>query len=309
MNKVSILMSTYNGERYIEEQLKSIFNQNYTDFQLVIRDDGSSDDTVSIIEKFIEDYPSKIILYRGENIGVKRSFWELIQNAPDSSYFAFCDQDDIWPTNKLYNAILKLENYPLIPSCYFSNGKLVDNNLNSLHRNIYKRYSNIQRIFEKFENIICYVGAVGCTMVFNNILRNYILNKDFPKGMIMHDVFLLSVCASIDGKIIYDESENIYYRQHSSNTIGCKPGLLNALKYRITYLFEKKDSSIKKQAIYILNEFDNQLSENKKEFLKLVSKYTDSIFYTLKLSFNKSLTFSDWKTELFIRLTILFGKR
>lgn len=101
----------------------------------------------------------------------------------------------------------------------------------------------------------------------------------------------------------------VYYRQHSSNTIGCKPGFFNGLKYRINYIFEKKDNSIQSHAIYILNEFNKFLPEHEKNFLKLVSTYNNSLCAKLKLAFNKNLTFCDLKTEVFIRLTLLLGKR
>ena len=137
--QVCVLMSTYNGENYIVEQINSILKQINVTVELIIRDDGSSDNTSSIIRKFENDY-SNILFIQGENVGVGRSFMELLKYAPESDYYSFADQDDVWLEDKLcraVNMIKELENegvdncrHQILPVLYSSNQILVDENLN-----------------------------------------------------------------------------------------------------------------------------------------------------------------------------------
>ena len=96
-NKVCVLLSTYNGEKFLEKQLNSLFSQTYKNFDLLIRDDGSNDNTINILEKY------KINYLKGKNIGVIKSFFKLLEIAlhKEYEYFLFCDQDDIWELDKI----------------------------------------------------------------------------------------------------------------------------------------------------------------------------------------------------------------
>ncbi|MCD7824539.1 MAG: glycosyltransferase [Clostridiaceae bacterium] len=111
MKQVNILLSAYNGETYLEEQVKSIIRQTYTNWKLYIRDDGSSDNTVAVLERLRAKYPDKIVYWRGENIGFGKSFLELLEKAEEGDYWAFCDQDDVWLPDKLFWAIEWLEQH------------------------------------------------------------------------------------------------------------------------------------------------------------------------------------------------------
>jgi rhamnosyltransferase len=99
-NNIAILLSTYNGENYISEQINSIINQTNSNWTLYIRDDGSSDGTLDIITRFVTDYENIVLLDSSINIGTLESFIWLMQNV-NSSYYMFCDQDDIWLPNKI----------------------------------------------------------------------------------------------------------------------------------------------------------------------------------------------------------------
>ena len=101
---VSVLMSTYNGEKYIREQIESILNQKKVKVHLLIRDDGSQDSTIEIVKEYANKYPN-VSVYAGKNIGIGNSFMELLRNAPEADYYAFADQDDVWLDGKLERAI------------------------------------------------------------------------------------------------------------------------------------------------------------------------------------------------------------
>ena len=106
MRKIQILMSVYNGEKYLETQIKSILSQdcerkNIAKVTLLIRDDGSSDNTHEILNKYSKLYPDSIRWYKGENIGVINSFFDLVEHSDEVDYYAFSDQDDYWLPDKL----------------------------------------------------------------------------------------------------------------------------------------------------------------------------------------------------------------
>ena len=107
MNKIYILLSTYNGEKYLKEQLDSLFSQSYKDFKLIVRDDGSNDKTLDILKKYdIELLPSF------GNLGVKKSFEKLLKYASENNeakYFMFCDQDDVWKSDKIEKTLKKMQ--------------------------------------------------------------------------------------------------------------------------------------------------------------------------------------------------------
>lgn len=127
MYKVAILMSTYNGSRYLSEQIDSILCQEGADVTLYIRDDGSSDQTIDIIKKYAKKYQN-IILTTGQNVGVGNSFMQLVYDCPDDfDYYAFSDQDDIWLKEKLKVAIDNIKQKDT-PTLYASNQMLVDEN-------------------------------------------------------------------------------------------------------------------------------------------------------------------------------------
>ena len=120
-NKViQVLMSTYNGKDYLREQIDSILAQNCKEqmgvsLKLFIRDDGSKDGTQKILDEYAEKYPDKISWYQGENIGVIKSFFELIEKSDEKvEYYAFSDQDDYWHKEKLSAGIKQIKNKRLI---------------------------------------------------------------------------------------------------------------------------------------------------------------------------------------------------
>ena len=130
--KVQILMSTYNGEEFVREQLDSILAQSYPDVDILIRDDGSQDDTFVILKEY-EERHSNIRAYQGENIGVNKSFFELLRKSnQEAAYIGFCDQDDYWLPEKIEKAAEQLERLDG-PALYCSAKTLVDENLEPLN--------------------------------------------------------------------------------------------------------------------------------------------------------------------------------
>ncbi len=224
---VCVLMSTYNGGKYVSMQIDSILAQEGVDITLIVRDDGSNDNTTLILD----EYKSKGLLtwYSGANKGPAYSFWDLLLRAGDYKYYAFADQDDVWLKEKICAAVEKIK--LASPFLYFSKKTLVDNDLNEMNR----KDDRIRGTSLEFSLLRGF--ASGCTMVFNDVLYKELV-KYTPEVMTMHDSWILKVAGAI-GEIYYDPISYILYRQHGRNTIGnqtrltiARRHLRNGIKYR-----------------------------------------------------------------------------
>ena len=220
MIRVSILLSAYNGSKYIKEQLDSIFNQTYKNIEIIVRDDGSSDNTIEILKSYnIKPIDTKI------NLGAMGSFEDLLKYAlqnSNSDYFMFCDQDDVWDTKKVEKTLAKMEEmekeFGNIPLLVHTDLEVVDEKLNTINSS----FMNFQKInpgINKFHNLLIQNTITGCTVMINRKLAQKSL--PIPNGVIMHD-WWIGLVASQFGKIGYVDESTIKYRQHTSNTIGAK---------------------------------------------------------------------------------------
>lgn len=232
--KVAILMSTYNGEQYVLEQLESIQNQVDVKLDIYIRDDFSTDTTYEQLKKYCISHEN-VQLYRDNNVGVGNSFMQLLYYVPDFyDYYAFSDQDDIWEKDKIIQAIECLVNNNAI--LYGSNQRCVDSEENFLEY----RYNKDERINLSPESILERNMIAGCTMVFTRELY-LILNKHRPTPDLLHnrihDVWVAMV-ASLCGKIYYDNRAFMNYRQHEKNLVGAYDyGIICDIKRKIKKIF------------------------------------------------------------------------
>lgn len=215
MKKVTIMMSTFNGEKYIKTQIDSILNQTYDNIQLLIRDDGSEDKTCEILMDYEENF-SNIKVIHGENVGVIKSFFCLLNICDDSDYYAFCDQDDYWHKNKILKAINSIEHVnKKIPILYSCNKFVCDENLNIIYT------PNISAFKPNFGNSLVQNIITGTTAVFNNDLKKMFRE---PRYCTMHDAWIYQIAACF-GEIILDNNCYVYYRQHGNNVVGSSRGL------------------------------------------------------------------------------------
>ena len=218
---IDVLLSTYNGERYIYDLLKSLENQTFKDFQVIIRDDGSKDNTTHIINEFINNTSLKIrLLTDNVNLRSTKSF-ETLTKISDSDYFMFCDQDDIWLPEKIeltYNKIKELEqnNKEGVPCLVFSDLKVVDDSLNTISDSFFKLQKTNPDVCYNIWKCIAISVVPGCTMLMNKFCKKYIL--PIPSFRV-HDHW--SICnIAYYGKCDYISESTILYRIHASNTIG-----------------------------------------------------------------------------------------
>lgn len=228
MNEVAILLSTYNGKLYLAEQLDSIINQTFKNWNLYIRDDGSSDGTQEIIKKYVK-IDSRIIYLEKEskeNLGVKKSFFSLLERV-DSQYYFFCDQDDFWMENKVQDTLdfLKEHEGNGIPTCVHTDLRIVDKELNEIYSSMIE--SQQLEVNDSLTNLLVQNSVTGCTLALNNELK-----KKLPKNVnidkiIMHD-WWIALVGSVFGKVVLLEKQTILYRQHGNNEVGAQ-SLLNKL--------------------------------------------------------------------------------
>ncbi len=215
MMKVAVLLSTYNGERYLKEQVDSILAQTGVDVTLYVRDDGSSDKTVEMLREYGDD---RIVVNVAENAGPANSFMELVYSVPSQyDYYAFADQDDIWDEDKLCVACTSMTSNER-PTLYASNQTVADAEGKAQR----KRYDFVPPY--DLLNIIDKNYLSGCTFVMNNALMTLIKSKNPSKELLssrMHDTWIIAVAAAL-GKVIYDDTPHIRYRQHEVNVVGVR---------------------------------------------------------------------------------------
>lgn len=222
--KISILLSTYNGELYLKEQIDSLLAQTMNDWFLFIRDDGSTDNTNQIINEYIREFPSKINLITDNlgNLRSARSFMQML-SVVESDYYMFCDQDDVWLENKIQvslDRLIEMESVDTSKPCLvFTDLTLVNDKLELIHKSMWE-YSNINPDNAKdFYKTTCLSSVTGCTMIFNKELKKYVL--PYPKTGRMHD-WWISLNATHYGLVEYIKSPSILYRQHGNNVLGAE---------------------------------------------------------------------------------------
>lgn len=274
MTKIAILLSTYNGALYLKDQLNSLLSQNFKDFLIIARDDGSTDSSYEMLQYCTEHSSLDIILLEERtNVGVKKSFDLLLHKALTLkvSYIIFADQDDIWKQDKVGTTFFKMKEleikYPLFPLLVHSNLSVVDAQLQMIAPFFWK-YQNINPDKQRLTDFIVDNNITGCTMMINRTLAEKI--KNIPNEAIMHDWWIAMV-ASVFGKIGYINEPLMLYRQHGDNNTG-------ATQYGFQYFVKKffAKPSFRKyinQIKAFLELYSKELNENDRKMLEEFSSF------------------------------------
>lgn len=225
--KVAILLSTFNGEKYLAEQIESLQKQTYRDWTLFIRDDGSIDQTHRIINDFC-NADSRIHWINNskqKNCGVKASFLKLLAYAK-ADFYMFCDQDDVWLPSKIEKTLATMAGSEFEPQLSFTDLKLVDSQLNPIGTGTVLQNVDVHHWITPeslfFDNVI-----TGCTVMINEALKQIVLPVD-PSKIVMHDWYFSMVASQI-GKIHFLNQPVILYRQHQNNQVGINGGIISKL--------------------------------------------------------------------------------
>ena len=292
--RVLVFLSTYNGEKYLREQIDSIFNQKDVEVSILVSDDLSEDKTVEILEEYSK---TKNLKYRVNktNKNFTYNFLDMIyENADaDFDYFALADQDDFWMEDKLVSGIKKLESEN--KHFYCSNLSVVDVNLSNPHLMNKFKIKNHRHCPYILENI-----CTGCTAIFDKDFMKQ-LSKHYPEGIYLHDYWLLLV-AVFTSNFVYDETPHILYRQHGSNLIGSEKDGLSE--------YYKKFSNSKSYRHQLVSElikgYGTEINERDLKDLNSFLVYRKNIFKKLGIFFSIR-----WrcKSHSFLRkIKILFNK-
>lgn len=261
-DQVAVLMSTYNGARYLRDQIESILTQTYPNLVLYIRDDGSTDETRAIITEYAATN-DKVVAVDMEgpvhNLGVKRSFQRLLAVSP-AKYSMFADQDDVWLHDKVLATLLKMQAIEgNQPATVHTNLTVVNENLQVLKEKMFG-----DSPLDDFTQLMFTNTATGCTMMVNTKLRELLLQHDFSDEIFMHD-WWTALAGSYFGKIAYLETPTMLYRQHQGNQIGEDAG-----RFRVLRRLHKLDNEIDrtKKVFLQLHAFDETFYENSNVELK-----------------------------------------
>ncbi|HEX2094146.1 MAG TPA: glycosyltransferase [Longimicrobiaceae bacterium] len=218
---VQILLSTYNGQAFLLPLLRSLDEQTYPHLDLLVRDDGSTDGTLTLLQEHTGRVPME--LRPGLHLGLPDTYFQLLRESrEDADLFAFCDQDDVWMPDKISRAVEALSRTdPTAPAMYCGRTRYVDRSLRPLGM------SELPRHPLSFRNALVQNVASGCTIVMNRAARD-LLAESTPEGVFMHDAWTYLVVAAF-GTVLYDPVPAVLYRQHGANTIGRPQGWLGRL--------------------------------------------------------------------------------
>jgi len=265
--KVQILLATYNGEKFLREQLDSILNQEYKLWELLIHDDGSKDNTMLILKEYQNNYPQQIRLLIDQKTfsSASKNFFHLIQNrSREADLYCLCDQDDIWHKSKLRLIIEKYntQDYER-PILIHSDLSLIDSKgklLESSHNKLIKYQKNI--ITKKTS--LYYNPVPGCAMSINSALADKIY---YCQSMVMHDWWILLCAVHANATIFYIKLPLVNYRQHSENVLGYEKISIFILIFRLFFKIPRYVKNVKK-AYFQSKKFCDQ--SGLQYFIKLV---------------------------------------
>jgi len=299
--KVLVIMSTYNGEKYLQEQIDSLLEQVGVQVTLIIRDDGSKDNTSMILQNYSEKN-TNIYVSLGKNIGFRKSFYTtLVQSFDEYDYYAFSDQDDVWCKNKLLKAIEALEKENIRPALYASALKVVDQNLNFMYDNTFDKL-NIT-----YGSAISRQRLAGCTMVFNKDLFRlcqFFSMTDELNNLFSHDGAVYFICLACGGKVLFDRNSYIRFRRHEGTVTEHGKGLLKRMQSVFNIFSELKNSRFFQVSV-LYKIYENYMPKEEKELSMKVIHYRDSVANTICLAFDKRLESGLKSVDLINKVAIL----
>ncbi|MGY4493067.1 glycosyltransferase family 2 protein [Pseudomonas sp. TE3610] len=223
---VAILLCTYNGARFLTDQLESFTRQTYPHWKLFVSDDGSTDETGSILERYQSTLGGdRVQIFKGPQRGFGSNFMSLIQNTGiNADFYAFSDQDDIWFDDKLERSLAALSGTAEeTPALYCSRTRLVD---------VDRRPLGHSPLFEKapsFNNALVQSIAGANTMLINDTARNMLLTVSPNATIVAHDWMTYLIVTGCGGVAIYDAKPTMDYRQHAANLIGANSSFTQRL--------------------------------------------------------------------------------
>ncbi len=249
--KIQILLSTYNGERFLRPQLDSFLALKGVEVCVLIRDDGSTDSTRDILLEYQREHGFEVIL--GDNIGINESMYELARHRnTDCDFFAFADQDDVWLENKLSRAASFIKDIDG-PALYAGSSYLTDEELN-----VNGTTAAVRKPLG-FYNAMVENMCIGHTLLLNAPLMD-IYARNYADGIFVFDYWAY-IIASAFGRVVFDSEPTTYYRQHTDNAIGYKSGFFARMKVRVGRVLSGKSYYNARQLRAFLDTFSDSIPD------------------------------------------------
>lgn len=272
--EVTILMATYNGAQYIKQQLDSLINQTYTNWKLIIRDDGSTDNTIEIVEQYISLHSNvSLVINKTKQKGAVSNFaalYALARKQQSGSYIMFCDQDDIWLPNKIKATMALMQNAEQQnhnkPVMIFGNMQMITSEGVPIDEEM-KLMPQLS-----FNRTLVQNYALGCTMMINNELIQ--IMEDIPLLAENHDYWVCLIATAF-GVTRYLEDSYLQYRQHNNNVTSQGAGMKKRFT-RFTSGFNKQIETFKKRMLMLQQFFDIYQLTLKSDQRDMLLNYLDS---------------------------------
>lgn len=294
---IDILMATYNGEKFLKEQIDSILNQTYPNIRLLISDDCSKDGTREILKEYEEKDKRIKVYYQEKNLGYVKNF-EYLLGKVDNEIYMLSDQDDVWLPTKIEKSYKKLKetNSDLV----FSDLEVVDEKLNTIYTS-YNDYMLLTRKIKKYKNSYLmqylYNCITGCTLMSKKKFLKEILPIPTDSKYVIHDTWI-GLVVSLNGKIEYLDEPTIKYRQHGSNQVGT-----DKISHKFTKLEDVRnlflDVKCKLFKTYVNNSevFTDELKKQNKKALEYFEMLTKKKYFNFK---GWTVFHKVYKTETFM---------
>jgi glycosyltransferase involved in cell wall biosynthesis len=299
--RVNVLLATYNGVRYLREQLQSIETQTLPVARITVRDDGSTDGSDVLVQEWAEGR-SNVHLLQGPRLGAVNSFFTLLESCGDEcDYFAFADQDDVWLPDKIERAVFSLGGHGTDePAMYCSRVEYVDERLGHIG------YSQVPKRVD-FANALVENLATGCTVVLNHSARS-LLRRGVPQKTIMHDWWCYLVVSAL-GKVVFDEWPSVKYRQHGGNVVGGTSSRIELFRRGITrFVRSSPRVLLSDQAMEFRRCFGDSLTQQKKRILDRFLTVRGNLWARLYYNATMDVRRQSWIDTATLRTMILMGR-
>ncbi len=287
---VCVLLCTYNGEKYLKEQLESVLSQEDVDVTVIAHDDGSQDRTKSILAEYA------VSLFGEEHYGAAKGFLYLLSIAPDADYYAFCDQDDVWDADKLITAVRTIESQKG-PALYACGTRIVDEKGTFIVNHLLnaKRTPTSRML---------YPSISGNTLVMNGALRGMAVEKT-PETLIMHDTWLTKLCLGIGGYLHVDEQPHLDYRMHADNVCGMEL----TFSRKIQKFFNIIKYNDECEELYCLKSlYDVQLTSEWKAFIEDLKRTKKGLKFRVSFLKKQDIDFQNVGFNIAVKVKILLGR-
>ena len=299
--QVAILLATYNGAKFIHKFMESLCSQNFLDFCVYIRDDGSTDSTIKITAQYADQLDLRF-LKTDKRLGPAVGFFHIMAQAEENhDFYLFADQDDWWYADKVERAVAALSGRQEEIVLYCSRLEYVNEDLQHIG------YSRIPKLLT-IENAAVENVATGCTVAFTKRTRREVL-KPVPYGFIMHDWWLYLFCAAM-GHVIYDSKSSIKYRQHSNNAIGAATSAVEDFRRRWNR-FNARDGGVhllSHQLKAFLICYGDRLEPQHHKLLEQVLTAKNSRLGRFQLALHSPVTRQSLIDTLILRVLFLLGR-